>query len=176
MSQLGSRDTLHSESTISISHGDLQSVVSKFQPRVKVNTQPKDKLPASHAISVAAEGSINHDEAPNLHASNAKDLEGGPGLASLSTFDCPTLRRCSFVPTNSSSELLSQQTLSNRETGCFVYEEDFLFDAESLGRELKICFFFNCTPPSPSPWSLSWKTYKKLCILSGAAISWLGIS
>ncbi|KAF9598748.1 hypothetical protein IFM89_031416, partial [Coptis chinensis] len=147
---LGSRDTLHSESTISISHGDLQSnftksgketaeiffglddfihesraagvsTARKFQPRLKVNTQPKDKLPASHAISVAAEGSINHDEAPNFHASNVKDLEGGPGLASLSTFDCPTLRRCSFAPTNSSSELLSQQTLSNREIGCFVY-------------------------------------------------------
>ncbi|KAF9592112.1 hypothetical protein IFM89_011950 [Coptis chinensis] len=79
------------------------STARKFQPRVKVNTQPKDKLPASHAISVAAEGSINHDEAPNFHASNVKDLEGGPGLASLSTFDCPTLRRCGFAPTNSSS-------------------------------------------------------------------------
>ncbi|KAF9618327.1 hypothetical protein IFM89_000962 [Coptis chinensis] len=59
------------------------SIARKFQPRVKVNTQPKDKFPASHAISVVAEGSINHDEAPNFHASNVKDLEGGPGLASL---------------------------------------------------------------------------------------------
>ncbi|KAF9587797.1 hypothetical protein IFM89_005672 [Coptis chinensis] len=59
------------------------STARKFQPRVKVNMQPKDKLPASHAISVAPEGSINHDEAPNFHASNVKDLEGGLGLVSL---------------------------------------------------------------------------------------------
>ncbi|KAF9602859.1 hypothetical protein IFM89_031805 [Coptis chinensis] len=69
---LNSRDTLYSESTISNSHGDLQSVSNarKFQPRVKVTTQPKDKLPTAHVVSVAAEGSIYHDEAPHFHASN----------------------------------------------------------------------------------------------------------
>ncbi|PIA35825.1 hypothetical protein AQUCO_03400015v1 [Aquilegia coerulea] len=149
---------LHSELTTSDTHGDLQSgfagietaeiysgfdevfcestaaasTARKFQPRTKVNAQPKNKFPPFRA---GPEGSISHDEVPMFHASNVQDVEGGRGQSSLSSVDCSTLRQSSLSPPNPSSEYVPQEKVHIRESGSSDYGEGFLIDTERLGAE-----------------------------------------
>lgn len=155
------KDTLHSELTVSNTHGDLQpdfarlggetadifcslddifndspttnvSTVRKFQPRVKVNAQEENELTDSCVVATGEEGSTSHDKAPMFHSSNDVDLEGGPGQSSL--LSGATLIPFSFGSAGTSQEFVPPEAVNSRETGAFDYEE-LLINAEGLERE-----------------------------------------
>ncbi|OVA08738.1 SANT/Myb domain [Macleaya cordata] len=109
------------------------STVRKFQPKVKVNGQLRNKLPISRPVTSDADCSISIPEAPGLHA--PKDLEEGPSPPILPSVDS-TFRASSSAPANSNPDFLaSQELLSNRETAASGNHGDLLMDDGRLERE-----------------------------------------
>lgn len=105
----------------------------KFQPKVKVTGQPRNKLPIARPITSDADCSISCCEAPSLQAPMVLD----EGLASVAS----VFNASSSAPINSNPDLLvSEEVLNSRETVASDSHGVSWMDDGRLEREVKFYF------------------------------------